>query len=81
MNEKLPSEEDFEEKRKAKENSIPRKKFKEQVLIIKRLMVLIVEKNPVGELEKLKERQRRRERKALSQLFKWECGDVRGRGL
>ena len=53
MNEKHSGEDDLEGKRKVKENSIPKKKIKEQVLRIKRVMVVIVEKNPVGELEKI----------------------------
>ena len=52
MNEKYPIEVDLEGKRKTKKNLIPGRKIKEQVLRIKRVMVVIVEKNPVGELEK-----------------------------
>lgn len=41
MNEKPPSDKDLEGKTKPKENSIPGKKIKEQLLRIRRVMMLI----------------------------------------
>lgn len=63
MNEKPPSDKDLEGKTKPKENSIPGKKIKEQLLRIRRVMMLISISHLKPPMENVKERRRKRERK------------------